>query len=62
MGKYSIEISVRARKELQVHYKSGIDILHHLKEMDSIGFYEATGSTSLRVPAGSCCRPLMRFA
>ncbi len=39
-----------------------IDILHHIKEMDSIGFYEATGSTSLRVPAGSCCRPLMRFA
>jgi len=23
MGKYSLEISTRARKELQVHYKSG---------------------------------------
>ncbi len=38
-----------------------VDILHHLKEMDSTGFYEATGSTYSRVPAGSCFRPLMRF-
>ena len=39
-----------------------VDILHHLKEMDSVGLYEATGSTSSRVPAGSCCRPPMWFA
>jgi len=50
---------INDRGEIQDRY---VDILHPLKEMDSIGFYEATGSTSLRVPAGSCCRPLMRFA
>jgi hypothetical protein len=38
------------------------DILHHVNEMDSINFYKAQGSTSLRVPSGSCCRPPMRFA
>jgi hypothetical protein len=30
--------------------------------MDSISFYKAKGSTSSRVPSGSCCRPPMRFA
>ena len=39
-----------------------VDILHHVNEMDSISFYTAKGSTSSRVPPGSCCRPLMRFA
>ena len=39
-----------------------VDILPHLKERDSTGFYEALDSTSSRVPAGSCCRPLLRFA
>ena len=39
-----------------------LDILRSVNEMDSSGFYKATGSTSSWVPAGSCCRPLMRFA
>ena len=38
------------------------DLLPSVNEGDSTGFYEATGSTSSRVPAGSCCRPLLRFA
>jgi TfoX/Sxy family transcriptional regulator of competence genes len=40
----------------------GVDILHHVNEMDSISFYKTKGSTSSRVPSGSCCRPPMRFA
>ncbi|MBA7558388.1 hypothetical protein ES705_51188 [subsurface metagenome] len=38
------------------------DILPSVNEGDSTGFYEATGSTSSRVPAGFCCRPLTQFA
>ncbi len=30
--------------------------------MDSNSLYKAIGSTSSRVPSGSCCLPLMRFA
>ena len=32
------------------------------RSLGSNSFYEALGSTSSRVPAGSCCRPLTRFA
>ena len=42
-------------------YFGRVDILHSVNEMDSNGFYEAMGSTSSRVPAGSCFRPLLRF-
>jgi hypothetical protein len=38
-----------------------IDILHHVNEMDSNSYYIAMGSTSSRVPAGSCFRQLMPF-
>ena len=48
MGKYSIEISSKARKELQVHYKSGnkatiIKIEKIFLEL-SINPYERTGN------------------
>ena len=38
-----------------------IDILHSVNEMDSNNLYKVMGSTSSRVPAGSCFRPLLRF-
>jgi hypothetical protein len=40
---------------------SALDILHSVNEMDSNSLFKAMGSTSLRVPAGSCFRPLLRF-
>ena len=39
-----------------------IDILTLRKRRGFHGFHEAIGSTSSRIPAGSCCRPLLRFA
>ena len=40
---------------------SYFDILPSVNEGDSIGFYEATGSTPSRFPTGSCFRPPLRF-
>ena len=48
MGKYSIEISVRARKELQVHYKSGNkSVIRKIEQIFlelSVAPYEGTGN------------------
>ena len=40
---------------------ANFDILHSVNEMDSNSLYKAMGSTSSRVPAGSCFRPLLQF-